>query len=101
MELRTTGSSGTYESSDIFVTIEPGSNGIEIDLKSSVEKQFGDQIRTVITETLNKIGITDAKVNANDTGALDCVIRARVQGAAYKSAQISENIDWEALDGQA
>ncbi len=99
MELKKVGAAGTYESSDIYVTLFPNEgNGIEILLKSSVEKQFGTQIRKVIRETLEKLGVKDAKVQAEDTGALDCIIRARVETAAHRAAEITENFNWEELD---
>ena len=40
MEIKNTAMAGTLESSDISITIEANDNGIEINLKSSVEKQF-------------------------------------------------------------
>lgn len=77
---------GTLESGDILVRISPAENkGLEIDLDSTVAYQFGRQIKTVITETLNGLGIMDAKVTATDKGALDCTIRARVTAAAVRA----------------
>jgi citrate lyase subunit gamma (acyl carrier protein) len=82
------------ESSDIMVTLEPGITGlIDIDLNSAVEKQFGRQIREVITETLAGLGVSGVKVVAVDKGALDCVIRARVKTAAYRAAERAD-YDW-------
>jgi citrate lyase subunit gamma (acyl carrier protein) len=85
MKLVKTGVAGTLESSDIMVTLEPGEKGIEISLKSQVEKQFGALIRQVISETLGELGIDAARVTAVDKGALDCAIRARVKTAAYRA----------------
>lgn len=88
MEIKAIGKAGTLESSDITIIIEPSdSNEICINLKSSVEKQFGKQIKKVIEDTLIELGINKAMVNATDKGALDCVIRARVQTAAYRAAE--------------
>ncbi len=99
MEVIKVGMAGTMESSDISVLIEPNpEDGVLIYLNSVVEKQFGNQIRNVIKETLNKIGISNAVVRANDKGALDCIIRARVIGAAYRAVGIKENFNWEELD---
>lgn len=86
MELKQTAIAGTLESSDILITLEPGGNGIDIDLSSTVEKQFGKEIRRVIAETLMSLGVTSAKVTAVDKGALDCAIRARVKTAACRAA---------------
>lgn len=91
MEIKTVGMAGTLESSDICITIEPkDSEGISINLKSTVEKQFGKQIRKVIYDTLKDLQINRVLVNAADNGALDCVIKARVQAAAYRAAGNSE-----------
>ncbi|HAZ37749.1 MAG TPA: citrate lyase acyl carrier protein [Clostridiaceae bacterium] len=90
---------GTLESSDIQIILMPAENGgIEIELKSSVEKQFGRQIRKIITETLGKLQIENVKVIAVDNGALDCTIRARVECAAYRACGIKEKYDWEVID---
>ena len=75
---------GTLESGDIMVSIGPG-EGLQVELQSSVEAQFGRQIRSVIVETLEGLGIADAHVRAVDKGALDCTIRARVTAAAVRA----------------
>ncbi len=77
---------GTLESGDIMVQISPSEKeGIEINLNSTVAYQFGNRIRTVITETLEGMGISSAIVTATDKGALDCTIRARVTAAAVRA----------------
>jgi len=77
---------GTLESGDIQVQIAPNeNNGLQINLESSVAFQFGEQIKKVITETLVDLGIDNALVQANDKGALDCTIRARVTAAAVRA----------------
>ena len=79
-------SAGTLESGDIMIRIAPSADGdLHIDLDSSVAAQFGRQIRTVITETLQGLGINAADVTAVDKGALDCTIRARVTAAAVRA----------------
>ena len=75
---------GTMESGDIMITIGPG-KGLEINLQSAVAAQFGRQIKAVITDTLEGLGIKDACVEAIDKGALDCTIRARVTAAAVRA----------------
>ena len=77
---------GTLESGDILIRMAPAEKeGLEIDLDSTVAYQFGRQIKSVITETLQGLGINDAKVTATDKGALDCTIRARVTAAAVRA----------------
>lgn len=97
MKLLKPAAAGTLESSDCFVSIEPSENGIEIDLKSDVVRQFGDRIREVIGETLDTLGIENCSISVTDKGALDCTIRARVESAAFRSAEIKEEIPWEKL----
>ena len=95
MEIKKTASAGTMESSDIMVTVAKGSHtGIEIHLTSSVEKQFGAQIRSVITSCALRLGVNDAEITAVDQGALDCVIKARTETALYRAAE-STDYKWE------
>lgn len=85
MELKQA-SAGTLESGDIMIQIAPkNSEGLEIHLQSSVAFQFGDQIKNVIRETLEELGVTNAQVQATDKGALDCTIRARTTAAAVRA----------------
>ncbi len=77
---------GTLESGDILIQIAPSeTEGLQVDLDSTVEYQFGEQIRKVITETLKGLGVEKALVKATDKGALDCTIRARVTAAAVRA----------------
>jgi citrate lyase subunit gamma (acyl carrier protein) len=86
---------GTLESSDLMVTVEPSDGGsIELELQSSVLNQYGRQIRKVILETLNALGVTRAKVKVVDRGALDCTIRARVECAVYRSSGFDGPVPW-------
>jgi citrate lyase subunit gamma (acyl carrier protein) len=88
MEILRNSVAGTLESSDIMINLEPleqGKNGVEIELQSIVEKQFGREIRRAIAETLAELGVDKVKVNAVDKGALDCTIRARTKTAVYRA----------------
>lgn len=85
---------GTLESSDAQITVEPGTNGIELSIESSVIHQFGKQIRATILETLNRLEVTDAKITVVDKGALDCTLKARTECAVYRSNEMTENIPW-------
>lgn len=90
---------GTLESCDIQIMLVPNDNlGIEIELKSNVEKQFGRQIRKVIKETLEKLEVDNVTIVATDKGALDCTIRARVECAAYRACGIEKGYSWEAIN---
>ena len=85
MELKTA-TAGTMEAGDILIHIAPtDAEGLNIHLQSSVAYQFGGQIKRVIAETLEGLGVTRAEVTATDKGALDCTIRARVTAAAVRA----------------
>ncbi|MEW8994199.1 citrate lyase acyl carrier protein [Clostridium sp.] len=78
---------GTLESNDIYVIIMPNEKGgIAIELESMVMKQFGADIEKAIRETLDTLEVKNAIVKAQDKGALDYTIRARVE-TAVKRAQ--------------
>ncbi|MBQ4581514.1 MAG: citrate lyase acyl carrier protein [Clostridia bacterium] len=75
---------GTLESSDVFVTMEPHEGGLEIEIDSVVKNQYGDAIRAAVEDVMQHMQIASARVSVIDRGALDCVIRARVETAALR-----------------
>lgn len=78
---------GTMESSDAYVEIEPGKGQLNIDVESVVKKQFGEKIKASVKDVLDEYGIVDANVRIVDRGALDCVIRARVETAIFRAKE--------------
>ena len=82
-----TSQAGTLESGDIMVTIDLGGaeQRIEIELDSPSMAVYGKQILETITRTLDDLGISKAYVKAQDRGALDCTISARVETAAIRA----------------
>ncbi len=87
---------GTLESSDLMVKIAPANGELEININSEVIKQFGEQIRQVVEETLSKMEVREGLIMIDDKGALDCVIRARLQSAILRAAEV-QDIDWGKL----
>ncbi|MCU5774334.1 citrate lyase acyl carrier protein [Erwiniaceae bacterium BAC15a-03b] len=87
---------GTVESSDLLVKIAPAEGEFNLVINSEVMKQFGDQIRLVVSQTLAALDIREGLFLIEDKGALDCVIRARVQSAVLRAAGVDE-INWEKL----
>lgn len=85
MKIERAAVAGTLESSDAQITVEPGTEGIELTIESSVIHQFGKQIRAVVLETLERLEVTNARVTVVDKGALDCTLKARVECAVYLS----------------
>jgi citrate lyase subunit gamma (acyl carrier protein) len=86
---------GTLESSDLLVKVAPDSR-MKVVIHSEVMRQFGDQIRRVVHETLDKLGIDAGLIVIEDKGALDCAIRARVQTAVLRGAECAE-MNWSIL----
>jgi citrate lyase subunit gamma (acyl carrier protein) len=79
---------GTLESNDMMVMVMPSDNGeIELDLESIVLKQYGQQIRTAILKTVERLQVGAVKIKAQDKGALDYTIEARVEAALIRAAQ--------------
>ena len=92
-----TAHAGTLESSDAFVRVIPvDAKGIEIELESSVEEIYGDAIRALILETVRAMKIESIKLIVQDKGALDYVIKARVQTAILRALSQAEP-DWSTL----
>lgn len=86
MDIIRNASAGTMESSDAYVEIAPGT-GLQIDLQSVVAQQFGDAIHAVVREVLAEQGVENANVRVVDRGALECVIRARVETAIIRGKE--------------
>ena len=76
-------SAGTMESSDAYVEIEPAET-LDVQLESVVQAQFGEEIRTVVYEVLKEHDVQQASVRVIDRGALECVLRARVETAILR-----------------
>lgn len=87
LDIKKMATAGSLESNDILIMISKGEGNIDIELESVVEKQFGEDIKKVIHDTLVEEGITDAKVIAKDKGALDFTIRARVRACVKRGVE--------------
>ena len=94
MEIKKSATAGTLESSDCMVTVEPGEGKVDFSLESSVINQFGNQIRKVALETLERLDIDNVRLTIVDKGALDCTIKARIEGAVFRSVDQYENLPW-------
>ncbi|WP_312626573.1 citrate lyase acyl carrier protein [Scandinavium sp.] len=86
---------GTLESGDVMIRIAP-LDGQEIDLQisSSVEKQFGEAIRATLYEILHRHDVRGVQLIVDDKGALDCVLRARLETLLARASGLSA-LPWE------
>lgn len=97
MELKKPAMAGTLESSDVQITLRPNpGQGIQINLQSDVKAMFGDAIEATIRKVLEEFEVKDALVDVNDKGALDFAIRARMECAVCRAAEIG--FDWGRSD---
>lgn len=97
MELKKPAVAGTLESSDVQITLRPNpGQGIQISLQSDVKAMFGDAIEATVRNVLADFDVKDALVEVNDKGALDFAIRARMQCALCRAAEVS--FDWGRSD---
>jgi len=87
MKILKSASAGTMESSDAYVEIEPCEEGLKISLESVVLAQFGEVIEKAVREVLAECGVESAVVRVVDRGALECVIRARVETAVLRGKE--------------
>ena len=88
---------GTLESSDAFIEIEPiEEDEIKIELQSSVEEMYGDDIRELVRKVIKELDISHVNIKVQDKGALDYVIKARLQAAILR-ANDDEKIKWDKL----
>ncbi len=76
------GNRGDKIRSDCYVKITPASSGgIQLNLKSKVDKLYGRQIREQVINDLALLGLDHASVDIEDTGALPFVLSARLEAA--------------------
>ena len=87
---------GTLESSDVYIQINQIEEDIvEIELQSSVAELYDDMIEELVKNTLKEMGISGVHVNIQDKGALDFVIKARLQAAVYRACETEPS--WKEL----
>ena len=78
---------GTDEKSDAIITVEPNDSGLVLQIKSVVINQFGEAIEASVREVLEEMGVKNAIVTVADRGALDCVLRSRVETAILRGME--------------
>lgn len=85
MKLKKIASAGSLESSDLLVKVGPAKKGREIAIQSIVALQFHDAIMQQVVKTLDEFGVDDVIVEINDMGAVDYVIKARLEVALNRA----------------
>jgi len=86
---------GTLESGDVMIRIEPlHTQEIDLQINSSVEKQFGPAIRATLLEILSQHNVQGVQLIVDDKGALDCILRARLETLLVRASELS-SLPWE------
>lgn len=88
MKITKTAQAGAQESNDVLITVMPNDQGgiqVQLETKGVILKQFGKQIEQVIKEKVEEMGVEDITIKAQDKGALNYTIRARVQAALERA----------------
>ena len=86
MKITKVAKAGTLESNDILIMVMPNDSGeVELELESIVMQQFGDVIERVILHKVKEMGVEGIAIKAQDRGALDYAISARVETAIKRA----------------
>lgn len=86
MKITKVAKAGTLESNDILIMVRPNEGGkIELELESIVMQHFGEVIEQVILHKVKEMGIEGISIKAQDKGALDYTIAARVETAIRRA----------------
>ncbi len=87
MKILRNAAAGTLESNDALITVEPSCEGIKIDVRSVVARQYGEKIREAVMDVLTELDVKNAVVGVNDRGALECTLKARTETAVFRASK--------------
>jgi len=84
--------SGSFESSDIIVLIEPVAKdkGRHIEIDSTVMLEYGESIEKLILQKLDDYDISDIHLIVKDKGALEPTINARLETAIIRASNLQK-----------
>jgi citrate lyase subunit gamma (acyl carrier protein) len=76
---------GSSDKNDVKITLEIGKSGRQIEIQSKVKKKFGEAIYEDVITMLEEYHLENVHVLVEDLGALDYVIKARVETAIKRA----------------
>ncbi len=79
------GSRGASVRSDCWIAVEPGGDDLRIEVCSKVADMYGASLHALITDGCAALGITYARVEVEDQGALPFTLAARLETAAHRA----------------
>ena len=86
MEIKKVAMCGTLDSRDVLVTVRP-SDEESISISSPVASRYEEEMKNVVKKVLNDMDCHHVSVTLQDSGALDCVIEARVLTALQRGME--------------
>lgn len=92
MDIIKNAKAGSLVSCDVLITVKPYNSGRKIILESDVKEQFGEDINKTVIGVLDKFEVDNLIIRIQDKGALDFVIKSRVETAIKRA---SKNINKE------
>lgn len=79
------GRRGADVRSDCWVKITPtDTGGVAVEVKTKVETMYGESIRRLVIDELSHLGLPNARVELEDSGALPFVMTARIEAAVRR-----------------
>ena len=81
---------GTLESMDCLVTVSDCPGEVKVSISGSGACRFRSSMEAAVRETLERLGVRDVSVDLQDNGAIDLIIRARVEAALRKRLEGGE-----------
>ena len=84
MQIQKKVQAGTMQSSDLMVFLEP-SDVLQVEIESTVKKQFEHLIRAQVESVLERFSITSGSIRITDRGALDYAIAARLEAGLQRA----------------
>ena len=84
MKIVKSAQSGTMQSSDLMIFLEPAED-LRIDIESTVKQQFEHLIRAQVERVLEQHEVNCGHIRINDRGALDYAIVARLEAGLKRA----------------
>ncbi|MDR3331363.1 MAG: citrate lyase acyl carrier protein [Synergistaceae bacterium] len=81
-----TASAGSLESSDCLVTVTPAEAN-ETAHSGANGRLFASRTARLVAETLKTYGVTNARIQIQDQGALEMTLRARIETAIERAME--------------
>ena len=90
MSIRDQFEAGFVSKSDCLVKYQATAEPLSIEVHSSVQSLFGNAIRTCAMQMLEEFKVTTGALLVDDDGALDLVIRARIEAVLRSAGYLSQ-----------